>query len=165
MPHGASIAMFSGMLGPATGSMMMSTPLPWVIFADALADHLALAIDGVIGTEIAGKARLLIAADHADHGEAGRLRQVDERIPHSACGCINEHALARSRPNGIVEDVIGDLVAPLRHRDRRCPAGQRSPPPASLHIPHNGRRDAVVRAHWCRRVDRACGTLRPARPL
>src|SRR5262249_40132070 len=68
-------------------------------FADALADHLALAIDGVIGAEIAGKARLLIAADHADHGEAGRLCQVDERIPHSACGCINEHALARSRPN------------------------------------------------------------------
>ena len=108
--------MFSGMLGPATGSMMMSTPLPWVIFADALADHLALAIDGVIGTEIAGKARLLIAADHADHGEVGRLRHVNERVPHSACGCIHEHVLALLRPNGIVEDVIGDLII----GERRC---------------------------------------------
>jgi len=29
--RGASIAMLSGMLGPATGSMVMSTTRPWVI--------------------------------------------------------------------------------------------------------------------------------------
>ena len=102
--------MLSGTLGPATGSMMASTPRPRVSFPDPLADLLGLAVDNWSAPRSRAKRAFSSLLDHADHGEACHLREVNQRIPHAAGGGVDEHALALLRPHGVVEDVIGDLI-------------------------------------------------------
>ena len=104
------------MLGPPTGSTMMSTPRPPVISPTRLLDGLALAVDDMIGAEFAGEAHLGFAADDTDDDEAGRFRQIDQRIPHAAGGGVDEHALALARPHCVVEQVIGNLIVGKRRR-------------------------------------------------
>ena len=84
--------------------------------ADPLADFFGLAVDDVVGAELAGEARLVVAADHADHDETGHLGQIDQRVAHAAGRRIDEHGLALPRPQRVVEDVIGDLIVGERRR-------------------------------------------------
>jgi hypothetical protein len=70
----------------------------------------------MIGAEFAGEAHLGVAAHHTDHDEAGRFRQIDQRIPHATSGGVDEHALALARTNRGVEQVISDLIVGQRRR-------------------------------------------------
>src|SRR5262249_59564556 len=60
-------------------------------------DILTLAVDDVIGPEIAGEARLCFAARNADHEKPCRLGEIDERVSHAAGSGVDEHALAISQ--------------------------------------------------------------------
>ena len=77
---------------------------------DPLPDFLGFAVDDVIRPDVAGKARLFLAADHAVNNKVRCFRQVDERVPHAASSGVDEHSLTLPRSHGIGEDVIGDLI-------------------------------------------------------
>src|SRR5271169_6448873 len=83
---------------------------------DALADLLIPAVDNIIGAKIAGKARLLVTADHTYNAQTRGLRQIDQRIAHAAGSSVDEHSLTRTQLQGIVEDVIGNLIIGERRR-------------------------------------------------
>src|ERR1700730_117937 len=77
---------------------------------DSLADFFGLSVNNVICPKIAGKPRLLVAADHADDNKVCRLCEVYQRIAHSAGGSINEHALTLPLAHRIIENVVRYLV-------------------------------------------------------
>src|SRR5215471_20391882 len=105
IPQGASNRMLSGMVGPATGSMMISTPRS-LVSCLTRSPTFSLWVDDMVGSEAANEPRLFLAADNANHVETCHLGKIDQRIAHPARSGINEHALPRLRSHRMVEHVV-----------------------------------------------------------